>query len=696
MADPLWEIDYVRVKKKDIPIDAGPYGNAQDAMLFDSDINHMGIVHQTGTVTIGTAKAYIDGTTSDHVVGHNIDNDANGYVSFPALDYIPLVLFQRVDENVVDTGIAFAEGEDEFSVSVSKWEDFRYPTVDMNTSEPSWKGFDMQFVYYGPHEGGTVQGEGELLNDAFSYKISSLAYFNNTTGSPVNAKENFYVATSDSSDGTTTNPSADPFARRWNKHKGTGFGGTWDPPSSGGKDSFPNWDKMDIVSERTRRFTDYSSAGAIDVISPLPHWPTLATHFSEFRTFAYARAKKDGFWLTCRNAIAQEGMEPVLNLAPVLPESTTANQGAAAYTSMVSNNDNGAWGMFHPALALYDDTKFTEGLQLKWDTRTTANLALLDKVGEDDSGNFYNQYKWWPSFSCSGLIFNGATTNPGGNATSISRSDYPLSYTKSSGAGNDNAEYSVNGILKGATAGFYPYRYQYNHMYHRHFDISGTSRLQPSTGNAEQEDGMWKIPQWNIKRLSSEGIFHPEGIVPTNTESYNNKQVPLNQQVSYSNQVGTLFLAVAPGASGVVVLPTAQSGSEFDLLTDLMNSGNPGIIALQGLVISFAPEDLYEYTVITTTILAGAFAGQTAFVFSGGTVRGQHSGHETATPSQIMLPAVSAATIENQTAYIGGAMNTKDSPIPLTSTATYDATKPKPPKYKYWVLRVPVSIPEYT
>ena len=41
--------------------------------------------------------------------------------------------------------------------------------------------------------------------------------------------------------------------------------------------------------------------------------------FSEVRTFAYARAKKDGFWLTCRNAFAQEGMEPVLNLAPVLP-----------------------------------------------------------------------------------------------------------------------------------------------------------------------------------------------------------------------------------------------------------------------------------------------------------------------------------------------------------------------------------------
>ena len=28
--------------------------------------------------------------------------------------------------------------------------------------------------------------------------------------------------------------------------------------------------------------------------------------------------------------------------------------------------------------------------------------------------------------------------------------------------------------------------------------------------------------------------------------------------------------------------------------------------------------------------------------------------------------------------------------------ASYDAAKPKPAKYKYWVLRVPVSIPEHT
>ena len=163
--------------------------------------------------------------------------------------------------------------------------------------------------------------------------------------------------------------------------------------------------------------------------------------FSEVRTFAYARAKKDGFWLTCRNAIAQEGMEPALNLAPILPEEGIVDQGFLAFQTMASNNDNGAWGMFHPALALYDvgdgsgPQKFVEGLQLKWDTRTTGDEFLLDKIPtdsgrlihENDIPQTHPQYQWHPSFSCSGLPLNGALARPNGPAPT-DKNEFPVSY----------------------------------------------------------------------------------------------------------------------------------------------------------------------------------------------------------------------------------------------------------------------------
>ena len=522
---PLFEIDYVRVKKLGVPSNAGPEGNAREALIFDSDINHMGLVHQTGIVTIGTAKAWIDGTTSDHVVGHNIDNDANGYVSFPALDYIPLVLFQRIDENVGVTGVSYPGGEDEFSVCTQHWEDHRHPTYDMNTSESSYKGFDIKTVN----------------------KVDSSVYTSTLVS------ENFYFQTEEwgvipGEQTLATVVSELP----WLGDFSPGLGAV-------------NLGTGNLFALRSeRRGNSFSS---------------MVQSFSETRTFAYARAKKDGFWLSCRNAIAQEGLEPVLNLAPVLPEEGSTTQGSAAYTSMTSNNDNGAWGMFHPALTLYDTgngpQKFTEGLQLKWDTRTTANLALLDKVGVGDDGTSYDQYKWWPSFSCSGLPFNGILAFPNAPAPpdKFAASNWLYSYMKD--ATHIQAQYTTDGILKGDTGGFYPYRFQKNNIV---FSPDGNPAIDEDTGRVSFSFG----DQYNIKRLSSAGIFHPPGMVPSNKQAYDNKNI----------------------------------------------------------------SNLSEESPV----------------------------------------------IENQTAYIGGSMNTRDSP----SVASYDATKPKPPKYKYWVLRVPVSIPEYT
>jgi hypothetical protein len=824
---PMYEIDYVRVLQKDIPKNVGKYGNYNDSIKFDSNWHSTGLVHQTGIVTIGTAKALINGNTSNRVVGHNIDNDANGYVTFPALDYIPLILFQRLDENYETTGATFLSGEDEFSICETTWEDNRYPTIDMNTSEPSWKGYDIKMVNYGLRD-----GSGKLLNDPLS-SISSLAYYNNSTGSPIDAKENFYVSTSHPPSGLPTNPASSagsnwnaPFntgtgSTYWDTYWGStgedlprpevedwrGFGGIWDAykdyreesfarrsdeyikhsdipgyiatymlddpgmtPTfygqnsdsiSRGKPTFPNFEKTFPPFSERSKITNTTG----DVISGYRKWSDLKSSFYETRTFAYARAKKDGFWLTCRNAIAQEGMEPVLNLAPTFPEESKgiAVQGHLAYTTMLSNTDNGAWGMFHPALVLYDDTKFTEGLQLKWDSTVTANSFLLDKVGEDEDGNFYNQYKWWPNFSCSGLIFDGELAAPTATLNSLSditgdtttytgyspgirapgTGHFKTSYAKV--VGKYDAQYTSDGILGDTvdfnSEGFYPYRTQCNPVYHEHLNAGGSAIPWPSAGSIDLQiygaggstvelgninatpptspkfryadsdrnqnysstpgtglhwnpvesavvDGARVITQYNYKRISSTGIRHPEGIVPSDQGSGDNRNIGFSQ-TTYPTQVGTLFIAVVEGAISVAVYPLAQSGSDFDLLTAMMNSGKPGTIVLQQLI-SFAPEDIYEYTQIQQVDLGGAFAGEVAFQFSGGTVRSPHS-----IDTPIMLPYVTT-TVENQTAYIGGAMNIKDSSVPLTTTASFDKTKTNAPKYRYWVLRIPMSIPEYT
>lgn len=451
---PMWEIDYVRVKRETIPANLGRWNSKQAAMIFDSDIHHTGLVHQTGTVTIGTAKALINGNTSNRVVGHNIDNDANGYVSFPELDYIPLVLFQRIDENVGVTGSSFPGGEDEFSICTQYWEDHRYPTIDMNTSENILhKGFDIQTVP----------------------KVKSSAYFKGPLDAPP-MHENFYSFTS----GTGDNQLLDATGLTY--YSSADFPLPWTGP---------------IPSDSNRAGRNFSD---------------MVQSFSEVRTFAYARAKKDGFWLTCRNAIAQEGLEPVLNLAPVLPEKGIQDSGNSAYTAMQFQNDNGAWGMFHPALALYDGQKFTERIQLNWDSKVTANSFLLDKIGQDYSGTIYPQYRWSPSFSVSGLPFNGALARPNGPAPT-DKNKYPLAYKTITNATGKNAGWTDNGMLRKNTGGFYPYRYQSNEWYH---DNDGT---QHSTG-----------VQYNIKRLSSTGIFHPHGVVPETSLAFDNKNTDFSDR----------------------------------------------------------------------------------------------------------------------------------------------------------------------
>jgi hypothetical protein len=575
--NPMWEIDYVRVKKKGIPPNVGKHGSVQDALLFDSDVSAMGIVHQTGIVTIGTAKARSDGTTSDIVVGGNTDTSANGYVSFPALDYIPLVLFQRIDENVETTGRTFPGGGEEVSICTTNWEDYRFPTTDQNTSEPSYKKVDIHT--FESLESGLIS---ELMEAQFNI---------DTEGGKYNTQENLFSTTTTGARSMQNDPQttgtevAANYLRKW-EHP---LPGTLDVFKAG---AIPwGFAGFTIIDEHTyypnkplygtysghRKTVSRRGHDGVGVERTIILIEDHIESFHEIRTFAYARAKKDGFWLTCRNAIAQDGMEPALNLAPVFPEdgNDSNKQGSAAYNIMSSNNDNGAWGMFHPALALYDGQKFSEGLELKWNTTTTANTILLNKVGTDDVGTPYDQYKWWPNFSCSGLPFNGALAFPNGKppeeTETTTPGGFPLSYSITSGAEGPptNARYTTNGILKGDTGGFYPYRLQSNDL--RHYDNDGAGGEPTKTYN---------MRQYNVKRISSKGIYHPYGIISDHEGAFDNRNVE---------------------------------------------------------------------------------------------------------------PSGTDNTIKNQTAYIGGSMNTKTGGV-----ASYDATKPKPPRYKYWVLRIPVSIPEYT
>jgi hypothetical protein len=576
---PMWEIDYVRVKKSGVPAGAGRENSMLASMLFDSDWQHSGLVVQEGKVVIGTQKALMDGTTSNKAVGHTVKDDNKGIVTFAEpLSYIPLVIIQRLDVTGEGepVGISYPGGESEFSICTTHWEDHRYPTFDQSTTESILhKGFDVKTLPYNVNaaayhafnvdsSGTTFRNNGPVYwpivpdRTSFMWDSSpktqhSLLYGDATVSSPstaaaigsvggnIDTMSNFLAEpvnfNTASSPRITSTASPDKYSPDPSTYD---FGHNHSLPWTGsGGGSFPS------ESNRAgRKFLD------------------MVESFSEARTFAYTRASKTGFSITCRNAIAQDGMEPALNLAPVLPSLTTANQGSRAFFGMVSNNDNGAWGMFHPALGLYDvgdgngPQKFTEGLQLKWDTRMTANTLLIDKVGHSSDhgrpgpaapgglaspnyswGSSFYQYQWRPEFSCSGLVFSGSGAKPHGPAPtdgyvfpaihsgvyghqygipqftywgSQSGSDFNFGVPSSFHTSLVNNS-AVGGILVGDTGGFYPYRFQKG--------IHITYKLEDSSNYANA------VINWtyNIKRLSSQGIQHPLGVVPKGGTSWSNR-----------------------------------------------------------------------------------------------------------------------------------------------------------------------------
>jgi hypothetical protein len=563
---PMWEIDYIRVKKKDIPKESGPYNSLRDCFIFSSDWDHSGLVHQSGTVTIGTQKAKMDGTTSDKLFSDTTRTDANGIVHFPKLPYIPLVLFQRFDPNGFNS---YPGGEKEFSIARTQWEDPTYPlsraAQDLKAIDPLavLMGLSQQlsnFTYESGRDTAFTGADFLITGDAQTL-LEALITPETDWGSPSSEFFNYgeaglAQATSSTSDGQQ--PNAD---------------GTPGQAPATFPDGHPLPWKTNIPSQSMRSGNNFANQ---------------VSSFYEARTFAYVRAAKDRFYLTCRNAIANEGMEPVLNLAPMFPEEGNVNAGSAAISSENMNfgTGHGNWGMFHPAFTLYDDgpgppVPFSEGLKLTWNTVTSANTDFMDKVGKkertyNNSGDLYprpdpgdagtttvteeyEQYKWIPAFSSHPLVFNGDLARPTGDLPT-SESDFP--------------KYNIpNGLYSGNTGGFYPYRYHKEETY-------GIG----SVGSQNLLGTRYYYNEYQAKRLSGGGVEHPSGVVPETDDAFDNRH----------------------GAKGV------------------------------------------------------------------------------------------AGRILNQTAYIGGAKNTKVISGGGDHTASFDASQTNPPVYKYWVLRIPVSIEAYT
>ncbi|HIA11909.1 MAG TPA: hypothetical protein EYN69_07550 [Flavobacteriales bacterium] len=339
---PLFEIEYLRVKKKGVPKNAGPGGSVGAGMLFNSKWSATGLIHQTGTVGIGINRHTIDGLSSDYQpVNWSDDSTTKGHVDIvPPLPYIPVVLFQRYDATGGSAN-TYPNGQHEFSVGLTRNDSQRWPRVRPKVNSD-----------------GTVSTAPEWSSSAGDGLINTLDYEH----------------------------------QHWDAIEGTTH-------------SLADHDGAN------HNYTDYTSTdfATLADVSPLPFGGNIpspstrqnvpflpAKNFSEFRTFAYVRAAKSYFQITCRNAIAADGMEPVLNLAPALPEDGANNQGYAAYTNMGFRTHNGSWGMFHPG-ALYFRTyspteqqspgsgtslhlgPWQEGQELAWDTVAHANSAWLDK-----------------------------------------------------------------------------------------------------------------------------------------------------------------------------------------------------------------------------------------------------------------------------------------------------------------------------
>jgi hypothetical protein len=126
------EVDYIRSKKSGIPINFTDTAN--DSLMFDSNWARTGLIHQTGIVSIGTEYAYANGTSKPS--GQSHPGSTSGSISFEELDYIPVVLFQRIDSQSSATDKkAFPGGEKEFSHSVCEIE---IPSREWNSSEGRW------------------------------------------------------------------------------------------------------------------------------------------------------------------------------------------------------------------------------------------------------------------------------------------------------------------------------------------------------------------------------------------------------------------------------------------------------------------------------------------------------------------------------------------------------------------------------
>ena len=139
--DPDLEFDYMRAKKREIPMNFGD--SANDSLLFDSNWPRTGLVHQTGVVSIGTEYAWANGTTKPAGTSHK--GSTQGRVQFSDLPYIPVVLFQRIDAQTSATSkTAFPGGDKEFSQSICAID---VPTRKWNDTLATWE--DVSNTNYG-------------------------------------------------------------------------------------------------------------------------------------------------------------------------------------------------------------------------------------------------------------------------------------------------------------------------------------------------------------------------------------------------------------------------------------------------------------------------------------------------------------------------------------------------------------------
>jgi len=110
--DPDLEVDYIRAKKRGVPINFG--NSINDNFHFSSDWAETGLVHASGRVTLGNEYAWANGASKEDGTSH--PGSTSGRVDFDQLPYIPVVLFQRYDPSSRSKA-TFPGGSKEFSVA---------------------------------------------------------------------------------------------------------------------------------------------------------------------------------------------------------------------------------------------------------------------------------------------------------------------------------------------------------------------------------------------------------------------------------------------------------------------------------------------------------------------------------------------------------------------------------------------------